>query len=88
MLSTWILADSGSVRYLIDEAIYKTFPYYFLIRDLGECRVIGNNGEPHNLKLFTVYLFTFGKTLLWHKFRIVPNPPLDVVIGADIISNY
>ena len=44
-LPIWILADSGSVRNLISEAIYRKLPYQPPIRDPGDCRVIGGNGE-------------------------------------------
>ena len=63
-LPTWILADSGSVRNLVDEAVYKKLPYQPPIRNPGGCRVIGGNGEPLDLKGFAVHPITLGTILL------------------------
>ena len=63
-LQTWILADSYSVRNLVDETLYKKLPYQPLSRDPGDCRVIGGNGEPLDLKGFTVLSVTNGTILL------------------------
>ena len=49
-LPVWILADSGSVRNLIDEAVYNRLPFKPPIRDPGDVQVIGGNGEPLELK--------------------------------------
>ena len=85
---TWILADSWSMRNLISEAIYRKLPYQPPIRDPGDCRVIGGNGKPLDLKGFTVLPVTFGSTLLWHEFGVVPSLQLEVLIGADILSSH
>ena len=53
-LPSLILTDSGSVRNLVDKIEYKKLPYQPPIRDPGDCRVIGGNGEPLDLKGFTV----------------------------------
>ena len=45
-LPVWILADSGSVRNLNDEAVYLRLPLRSPIQDPGDIRVIGGNGEP------------------------------------------
>ena len=45
----WILADSGSVRNLIDESVYCRLPYQPPIFDPGDVRVIGCNGEALDL---------------------------------------
>ena len=87
-LPTWILADSGSVRNLVDEAVYKKLLYQPPIRNPGECRVIGGNGKPLDLKGFAVFKVTLGTILLWHEFGVVPNLSLEVLIGADILSNH
>ena len=87
-LPTWILADSGSVWNLVDEAIYKKLPYQPPIRNPGEYRVIGGNGEPLDLKGFTCLPVTLGTILQWHEFGVIPNLPLEVLIGADILSNH
>ncbi len=36
-LPVWILADSGSVRNLIDEVVFNKLPFQPPIRDPGEC---------------------------------------------------
>ena len=63
-----ILADSGSVQNLVDETVYKKLPYQPPISDPGDCRVIGGNGEPLDLKGFTILPVNLGTTLLWHEF--------------------
>ena len=45
-LPVWILADSGSVRNLIDEAVYDRLPFKPPICDPGDVQAIGGNGEP------------------------------------------
>ena len=87
-LSNWILADSGSVRNLIDEAVHKKLLYQPPIRVPGDCRVIGSNGEPLDLKGFTVLPVIFSTTLLWDEFEVVPNLPLEVLIGSDVLTNH
>ena len=87
-LPTWILADLGLVRNFVDEIIYKKLPYQPPIRDPGDCRVIGGNGEPLDLKQLTVLPVTLGTTLLWHEFGVVPNLPLEVLINADVLTNH
>ena len=87
-LPTWILADSGSVRNLIDEQVYKRLPFQPPIRSPGDCRVIGGNGEPLDLKGFAVLPVTLGDTLLWHEFGVVPDLPLEVLVGADILATH
>ena len=87
-LSTWILVDSGSVQNLVDEIIYKKLPYKPSIKNPGDCRVIGGNGEPLDLKGFTVLPVTLGTRLLWHEFGVVPNLPLEVLIDAYVLTNH
>ena len=85
-LPVWILAESGSVRNLIDESVYRRLPYQPPIRDPGDVRIIGGNGEALNLKGFTVLPVSLGTNLLWHEFGGVPNSPLEVLIGADFLA--
>ena len=85
-LPTWILADSGSVRNLIAEAVFNKLPYQPLIREPGDCRVIGGNGEALELRGFAVLPVTLGANLLWHEFGVVPNLPLEVLVGADVLA--
>ena len=73
---------------LVDEAVYTKLPYQPPIRNPVGCRVIGGNGEPLDLKGFAVLPITLGTILLWHEFGVVPNLPLEVLIGADILSNH
>ena len=63
-LPVWILADSGSVRNLIDEAVFNRFPFKPLIKDPGDVRVIGNNGEALDLKGFAVLPVSLGSNLI------------------------
>ena len=53
-LPVWILADSDSIRNLIDKAVYKRLPFQPPIQDPGDVRVIGGNGEALDLKNFAV----------------------------------
>ena len=46
--------------------VYKKLQYQPPIRDPKDCRVVGSNGDPLDLKGFTVLSVTFGTTLLWH----------------------
>ena len=85
-LPVWILADSGSVRNLIDEDVFKRLPYRPQLRDPGEVRVIGGNGEALDLKGFAVLPVALGSELLWHEFGVVPDLPLEVLVGADILA--
>ena len=43
-LPVWILADSGSVRNLIDEAVYRRLPFQPPMQEPGDVQVIGGNG--------------------------------------------
>ena len=85
-LPVWILADSGSVRNLIDEAVYLKLPFQSPLRDPGDVRVVGGNGEALELRGFAVLPVAVGMTLLWHEFGVVPNLPLEVLIGADVLA--
>ena len=40
------------------------------------------------MKGFAVLPITLGTILLWHEFGVVPNLLLEVLIGADILSNH
>lgn len=48
------MADSVSVQNLIDDAVYNLLPYEPPIRDPGDVRVIGGNGEAIDFKGFAV----------------------------------
>ena len=85
-LPVWKLADSGSVRNLIDESVYNRFPFKPPIRDSGDVRVIGGNGEAQDLKGFAVLPVALSSTLVWHEFGVVPNLPLEVLVGADVLA--
>ena len=74
-LPVWILADSGSVRNLIDESVYNRLLFKPPIRDPGDVRVIGDNGEALKLKGFAVLPVGLGSNLIWHEFGVVPNFP-------------
>ena len=85
-LPVWILADSGSVRNLIDESVINRLLFKPLIKDPGDIRVIGGNGETLDLKGFAVLPVSLGSNLIWHEFGVVPNLPLEVHVGADVLA--
>ena len=85
-LPVWILADSGSVRNLIDEAVYNRLPYKPSIRGPGDVRVIGGNAEALDLKGFAVLPVALSSSLVWHEFGVVPNLPLEVLVVADVLA--
>ena len=87
-MSMWILQDFRFVQYLIIKAVYNRLPYKLLIRDPGDVRVFGGNGEALDLKGFAVLFVFLGSTLFWHEFKVVLNLPLEVLIGADIMAPY
>ena len=84
-LPVWILADSGSVRNLIDENVYNRLFYKPSIRGPKDVRVIEGNGEALDLKGFAVLLVALGSTLVWHEFGVVPKFSLEVLVGADVL---
>ena len=51
-------------------------------------RVIGGNGEVLDFKSFRVLFVSLGTNLLWHKFSVIPNLPLKVLIEADLLTQY
>ena len=59
-LPVWILADAGSVRNLIDESVFNCLPFKPRIKDPGNVRIIGGNGEALNLKGFAVLPVSLG----------------------------
>ena len=85
-LPVWILADSGSVRTLIDESVFNRLLYKPPIRDPGDVTVIGGYGEALDLKSFAVLPVAFGSTLVWHEFGVVQNLPLEVLVGANVLA--
>ena len=85
-LPVWILADSGSVRNLINEFVYNRLPFKPPLRDPEDMRVIGGNGEALDLKGFAVLPVAFGSNLIWHEFGVVPNRSLEVLVGADVLA--
>ena len=86
ILPIWILADSGSVCNLIDESVYNRLPFKTQIRDHGDVRVMRGNGEALDLKGFAVLPVALGSNLIWHEFGVVPNLPLEVLLGADVLA--
>ena len=48
--------------------------------------MIGNNGEACDLKGFAVLPVALGSNLMWHEFGVVPNHPLEVLVGADVLA--
>ena len=87
-LPVWLYADSGSVSNLIDKAVYNRLPFKPPIRDPEDVRVIGGNGEALDLKGFVVLIVSLGSNIIWHEIGIVTNFPLEVMIGADVLTPY
>ena len=63
-LPVWILANSGSVRYFINAAIYKRLPVQLPIQNPVDVRVIGVNGEALDLNGFAVLPISFETNLI------------------------
>jgi len=80
----WILADSGSTRNLISEATFNRLPFVPPMREPGDVRVVGGNGDELILRGFAVLPVAVGSVLLWHEFGVVPSLPLEVLIGGDV----
>ena len=49
-------------------------------------RVIGTNGKALDLKKFVVLPVSLGTNIMWHEFGVVPNLPLEQLIGANIFA--
>ena len=61
-------------------------PYKPPIWDPGDVRVIGYNGEALDLTGFAVLPVALGSSLVWQAFGVVPNLPLEVLVGADLLA--
>ena len=48
--------------------------------------MIGGNEKALDLKGFAVLSVSLGTNLIWHKFGIVSNLPLEVLVGADVLA--
>ena len=81
----WVLADSGSVRNLIDFDVCRFLPYQ---PQLIQCdiQVFGGNGGPLDISGIAVLPLMIGDTLIWHEFAVVRQHSLEVLIGADILQ--
>ena len=49
-------------------------------------RVIEGNNEALDFKGCSVLLVALGSNLIWHEFGDVPNLPLKVLVGADVLA--
>ena len=47
---------------------------------------MGGNGEALDLNGFAVLPVALGSNLIWHEFGVVPNFPLKVLVGADVLG--
>ena len=81
-----MLADSGSVRNLINEKLFTDLQFQPPLRPAGDCRVVGCNNQALPLKGFAVLPVVIHSVVLWHEFGVVSNFPLDALIGADIMA--
>ena len=50
--------------------------------------MISGSGDALELKGFAVLPVSLGTTLVWHEFGVVPNLPLEVLIGADVLARH
>ena len=73
---------------LIDKSIYNWRPYKPPIRDPGDVRVIGGNAEVFKFKSFAVQPVFNNSTFIWYKFGVVPNLPLVMLVGADVLASH
>ena len=71
---------------LIDEAVYNRLSYKHSIRDPKDVRMNGKYGEALDYKDFAVLPAAVGSTLVWHDFGVMPNFPLEVFLGADMLA--
>ena len=51
-------------------------------------RVIGDNAEALDLKCSAVLPVALGFIFTWQEFGVVPNFPLEVLVGADVLAFY
>ena len=81
----WVLADSGSVRNLIDHDVFRSLPYQpqLIQRNI---QVFGGNDSPLDIRGFAVLQLMIGYTLIWHEIAVVRQVPLEVLIGSDILQ--
>ena len=49
-------------------------------------RVIEGNGDALDLKGVAVLPVALGSNLIWHEYGVVPNLPLEVLVGADVLA--
>ncbi len=50
--------------------------------------MIGGNREALDLKGFAVLPVALGSNLIWNEFGVVPNLPIEVLVGADVLAPY
>ena len=84
--SFWILADSGSARNLMSEATFNKLPYRPPIVQKEGVHVVSGSNKEMSIQGWAVIPMTFGPVILWHEFGIVPELPLEVLIGGDILA--
>ena len=51
-------------------------------------RVIAGDGEALELKGFAVLPVALCFIFAWHEFGVVPNFPLEVLVGTDVLAFY
>ena len=50
--------------------------------------MIGGNGDAIDLKGFAVLPAALGSNLIWHEFGVMPNLPLEVLVGAYVLASH
>ena len=84
-ISHWVLADSGSVRNLIDDEVFKLLPFQPPLNQWN-MQVFGGNGGLLDIWNFAVLPVVISGTFIWHKLAVVRQFPLEVLIGANILQ--
>lgn len=73
------------MRILISENLFWKLPFLPSVRSIGEVQVVCGNGRMLGFRGFVILLTTIGTTVLLHENSIVPEFPIDVIIGGDIL---
>lgn len=78
-MSVWIFADFSSARNLISEKYFSGLLFEPPIRPIGDVQVVGGSGNL--LRGFAILPTTIGTVVHWHKYGIVRELPIDLIIG-------
>lgn len=82
----WLLANSGSARNLISLEAFNKLLFKPSMKSKENIHVIGCSGEELQIQGWTIVPVLMSGVQLWHEFGVVPELPLEVLIGGDIFS--